>query len=79
MESGRLGDTEEGRGASHTGQGAAAEKFPMCKPHKSPHFLSICILWALEPSCFSTEGPWLPLGKVKNMTYLQQRNKTAVC
>lgn len=79
MESGRLGDTEEGRGPP-TQAWVLQLRSSLCVSHTSPlHFLSICILWALEPSCFSTEGPWLPLGKVKNMTHLQQRHKIAVC
>ena len=78
LESGRLGDSEEWAGPpAHRTQPCSWE-VPSTQATRVPHFLSICIWWTLETSCFPTEGPLLPLGKVKNMTQLQQRHKIAV-
>ena len=68
LESGRLGDSEEWAGPpAHRTQPCSWE-VPSTQATRVPHFLSICIWWTLETSCFPTEGLLLPLGKVKNMT-----------
>lgn len=74
LESSRPGDTEEWSAPHPTGHGLVAEKFPLWKSHEPP------ISWAsvFGEHCRPLEGPWLPLGKVKNMTPLQQRHQTAV-
>ena len=78
LESGRLGDSEEWVGPPADRTQPWSREVPSPQATGAPHFLSICIWWALETSCFPTEGLLLPLGKVKNMTHLQQRHKIAV-